>query len=233
MKLAGYTRLTSYITLRSGLHIGTGEKEAKGESAPVIESKRTGMPYIPGSSLKGKMRHLLEITYGRKETMPLDSGSPCCCGNCNICILFGSGNARTTHEPSRLIFRDCYLEEKSEELIRKVDLEDKPGVRIDREKGKAAERAVLPIKRVPEGCEFFMEISVRMFEKDNAEGIRKWLAQGLYLMEQDAIGGGGTRGSGQIEFNDIEFNGQKFVEDWREECKKMMTGMADVNVRLP
>lgn len=77
MKLKGYAQLVATLRLKSGLHIGKGEKVERGEPLPVMVSPRTGLPYIPGSSLKGKMRHLLELSYGRRETDPRDSGSPC------------------------------------------------------------------------------------------------------------------------------------------------------------
>ncbi|MFZ6017247.1 MAG: type III-A CRISPR-associated RAMP protein Csm3 [Nitrospirota bacterium] len=189
MKLKGYAQLAATLRLKSGLHIGTSEKVERGEPLLVMASPRTGLPYIPGSSLKGKMRCLFEITYGRKETDPKDDGSPCWCGKCQICLLFGSGSSKNTFEPSRLIFRDCYLTKSSEELLEKIKLEEKPGVRIDRTTGKAATGALFPMKRVPEGCEFSFEVSTRIFEGDNTDSIRQWLAMGLYLMEQDAIGG--------------------------------------------
>lgn len=215
MKLKEYGRLTATLRLKSGLHIGSGEKGHYGEPVSVLKSLQTQLPYIPGSSIKGKMRHLLEITFGKTT-----DGEPCSCGKCQICQLFGSGKANTTFEPSRLIFRDSFLTERSATLIEKIDLEKKAGVRIDRKTGKAAEKALYSLERVPEGCEFDMKISIRIFEKDKPESIKKWLAMGLFLMEQDALGGSGTRGSGYIEFDNIEFNGEKFKKDWRENCKK-------------
>lgn len=221
MKLSEYVKLEGTINLKSGLHIGTGEKGEKGEAVPVLKSLQNGLPYIPGSSLKGKMRCLLELVYGRVEKDPNDSGSPCWCGQCQICLLFGSGSSNKTFEPSRLIFRDSFLEEKSKTLLEKIDLEEKPGVRIDRDKGKAAGRALFPMERVPEGCEFKINISVRVFDGDDKDAVKKWLSMGLFLVEQDAIGGGGTRGSGHIEFTDVTFEGTPLDEGWREECKKI------------
>ncbi|MDD5007502.1 MAG: type III-A CRISPR-associated RAMP protein Csm3 [Syntrophorhabdaceae bacterium] len=231
MKLKDYARLSATIRLKSGLHIGTGEKPERGEPLNVMLSKRTGYPYIPGSSLKGKMRHLLEIAFGRVETDPKDKGSPCWCGKCQVCLLFGSGSSGKTYEPTRLIFRDSFLTEASEDLLEKIELEEKPGVRIDRLTGKAAGGALFPMKRVPEGSEFSMEISVRVFENDDIDAIRRWLATGLFFMEQDALGGGGTRGSGYIEFEGVQFNGVAFDADWREKTKKQKDGMADVQVK--
>jgi CRISPR-associated protein Csm3 len=219
MKLNNYAQLTATLRLKSGLHIGTGEKVERGEPLPLLESPRTRLPYIPGSSIKGKMRCLLELTYGRKGTDPKDAGSPCWCGTCQICLLFGSGSTKNTFEPTRLLFRDCYLTKASETLLEKIALEEKPGVRIDRTSGKAATGALFPMRRVPEGCEFNLEISVRIFENDDTDSLRKWLAMGLFLMEQDALGGSGTRGSGYVEFDNIKFEGKDFNKEWRENCK--------------
>ena len=196
-----------------------------------MESPRTKLPYIPGSSLKGKMRCLLEVTYGVKETNPKDSGSPCWCGKCQICLLFGSGNTETTYEPTRLIFRDCFLTKQSEELLEKIELEEKPGVQINRITGKVSPQALFSMERIPEGLEFNFEISARVFENDSKESLRRWLATGLFLMEQDALGGSGTRGYGQIEFNNIFFDGKEFPKDWRENCKKEKENLAGVQLK--
>jgi CRISPR/Cas system CSM-associated protein Csm3 (group 7 of RAMP superfamily) len=50
-------------------------------------------------------------------------------------------------------------------------------------------------------------------------------------MEQDAIGGSGTRGSGHIEFNNIFFDGKEFPKDWRENCKKEKENLAGVQLK--
>lgn len=232
MKLKDYVQVTATLRLKSGLHIGTGEKVDRGDALPVMESPRNGLPYIPGSSLKGKMRHLLELSYGRQETDPRDSGSPCWCGRCQICQLFGSGSSNNTFEPTRLIFRDAFLNEESEKLIEKIELEQKPGVRIDRTTGKAAKGALFPMKRIPDGCEFGFEISARVFEDDNIDALRQWLTAGLHLLEQDALGGGGTRGSGHINFLNIKFNGQDFPADWREQYKKTKDTLAGTKIKI-
>jgi CRISPR-associated protein Csm3 len=229
MILKGYAPLKATLILRSGLHIGTGEKNIeKGESLPVLVSPRTQLPYIPGSSLKGKMRNLLELAFGRQATVK--PGSPCSCGRCQICHLFGSASVSTTYEPSRLIFRDSFPNEATVKLLEKIDLEDKPGVSIDRETGKAAGGALFPMKRVPEGCEFTLEVSARVFANDDRQAIKKWLAMGLYLMEQDAIGGGGTRGSGHVEFKDVTFDGADY-KSWREDSGKERDNLQNQKIK--
>jgi len=231
MNLQSYVTMKAVLTLKSGLHIGTGEKVERGEPLPIIESMRTRLPYLPGSSLKGKMRCLLELAFGRQKTDPKDPGSPCWCGQCQICLLFGSGSAASTKEPTRLIFRDCHLSKESQDLLEKIELEEKPGVRIDRVTGKAATGALFPMKRIPEGCEFDLQISIRVFEEDEIQAIQKWLLAGLFLLEKDALGGGGTRGSGHIEFRDVSFDEQPVETDWRDICKRDHQHLTKVNIR--
>ncbi len=226
MKLLRYARLTATLGLKSGLHIGSGEKGHYGEPLSVIKSLSSQLPYIPGSSIKGKMRHLMEIIYGKTT-----DGKPCECGRCQICLLFGSGKSETTFEPSRLIFRDCFLTDKSRSLIEKMDLEKKAGVRIDRKTGKAAERALYSLERVPEGSEFNLDITARIFESDSADAVKKWLQSGLFFVEQDALGGSGTRGSGYVEFYSIKFDGKDFEDTWREDCQKEKDDLLDVQIK--
>jgi CRISPR-associated protein Csm3 len=86
----GRVRLSGLIRLRSGLHIGASKDsvEIGGIDNPVIKHPFTGEPYIPGSSLKGKLRFLLEWAFGtiRQDGMPGDTTinnrwmrrTPCC-----------------------------------------------------------------------------------------------------------------------------------------------------------
>lgn len=228
MKLKNYEKLEATLHLKSGLHIGTGKDPGKGEPIPVIESLNTGLPYIPGSSLKGKMRSLLELMYGRTETDPRNPGSPCWCGKCQICLLFGGGSASKASEPTRLIFRDSFLTDTSAGNFESIGLEEKPGVQIDRNTGKAAGKALFPMNRVPDGSDFRVEISVRVFEGDDEDAIKDWLEMGLYLMEQDTLGGGGTRGSGHIEIKDVCFMEKILDKKWKENCKKKVRASKDI-----
>ncbi len=59
-------KLTGIVELESGLHIGGGDDTMKigGIDNQVIKDINTNEPYIPGSSLKGKMRSLLEWHIG-------------------------------------------------------------------------------------------------------------------------------------------------------------------------
>ena len=66
MKLTRIQKITGTIELLTGLHIGSGNTEMHigGTDNPVIKNPVTQQPYIPGSSIKGKMRSLLEWEMG-------------------------------------------------------------------------------------------------------------------------------------------------------------------------
>jgi CRISPR-associated protein Csm3 len=61
------------VEATTGLHIGGGEGALAigGVDSPVIRDPITNRPYIPGSSLRGKMRSLAEKLYGAPQTFPV------------------------------------------------------------------------------------------------------------------------------------------------------------------
>jgi CRISPR-associated protein Csm3 len=65
-KLSHYVKATTVIKLKTGMHIGGPTEAVKigGIDNPVIRNPITQMPYIPGSSLKGRFRMALELKYG-------------------------------------------------------------------------------------------------------------------------------------------------------------------------
>ena len=73
MQLKNIQILTATLTLESGLHIGAGDSEIHigGIDNSVVKHPISGEPYIPGSSLKGKIRSLLEWKSGTVQEDPL------------------------------------------------------------------------------------------------------------------------------------------------------------------
>ena len=65
MKLKEIKEITATIEIVTGLHIGGNNDEIKigGIDNPVIKNPLTNEPYIPGSSLKGKIRSLIEWQF--------------------------------------------------------------------------------------------------------------------------------------------------------------------------
>jgi CRISPR-associated protein Csm3 len=201
----------------TGLHIGAGQDtiEIGGIDNPVIKHPLTGDPYVPGSSIKGKLRFLLEWAFGEiradghpwgfnENQAPLRPDDP-------VLRIFGTPAKREawTGGPTRLVVRDAALDPDWRK--RAVDhdalTEEKTEVVIDRIAGKAHDR-VGPrrMERVPAGAAFHIEAVFRLFDWDSDGGTRdhdclNWLLQALDLLEQDALGGSGSRGYGRVKFN--------------------------------
>lgn len=185
----------------SGLRIG-GTKESAGigeTDNPIIRHPITLLPYVPGSSIKGKIRSLLESKYS-PETQ--QSGLPCKCGKCKVCELFGCHDSKNIVSPSRLVFRDCPPTTETQEVWTNagVDSEVKTEVLIDRNKGLSYGR-IGPRKteRIPSGSSFEFKFSLRCFDKDPLKEYYKFLAEGFELLEKHYLGGSGSRGYGQVE----------------------------------
>lgn len=225
MQLERIHKITGTILLQSGLHIGAGKDavEIGGLDQPVIKNPLTNAPYIPGSSLKGKMRSLLEarLLAERPETRKhIESGKPCQCGsrNCPVCMIFGvSGSARKAEDlgPARILVRDALLDEKCEELFKSGNLpmEIKYENSINRNTGVAENPR--PLERVPAGVRFSFNLGFRVYKGDPAE-LMDWLFRGLRLVELDALGGCGSRGCGEVRFLDIAIDGQRRYDNLDE-----------------
>ncbi len=214
MKLQRIYRIQGTIKLLTGLHIGMGNQEIHigGIDNPVIKHPLTNEPYIPGSSIKGKMRTLLEYKLGKVR----DNGKPWYPESGNraeddpICRIFGSGDPKYPAGPTRLIVRDSYL---TGELKRRIDssdddltvydlLEGKWENSIDRKTGTALNPR--QTERVVAGTEFKLELIYRAFD-DKDESNFEYVKQALTLLENDALGGSGSRGYGKIKIEyDIE-----------------------------
>ena len=120
--------------------------------------------------------------------------------------LFGNATSDKKQKPSRVIVRDCDLV-NHKELLEKTEIpytEGKTEVVIDRITSAASPRQ---IERVPAGTIFDFEVVLRVFEDDEQALHLEILKQGLKLMENDALGGHGSRGSGRIKFYDLKIDG--------------------------
>lgn len=214
MKLESIKEITGTIILESGLHIGAGDMEMKigGVDNPVIKHPHTLEPYIPGSSLKGKVRSLLEMRSG---LMPHTDGAPVsvktlekCKNNkekadCEkILRLFGSSGAEVDIKlgPTRVSFSDCSLDKnwKEEATIRHwAFTEVKSENRINRIEGTAKDPRFS--ERVPAGAKFKFRVTLKQLGPNEAD-LEAFLLEGLKLLEMDALGGSGSRGYGRIRF---------------------------------
>lgn len=217
MKLEKIKHITGALRVVSGLHIGAGRDviEIGGLDQPIIKHPITSAPYVPGSSIKGKMRSLLEVYYfieNPKTRNFVGAGKPCGCGerDCPACVIFGSSGDKKnlTIGPSRLMVRDAMLCKSDQERFDKGELpmEVKYENIIDRVKGVAEHPR--PLERVPAGVAFDFNLSFKVFEGDDPS-LLNHVYQGLRLIELDALGGCGSRGCGQVSFENLLCDGQQ------------------------
>lgn len=260
--LLGKLRITSNILVETGLHIGGGGEnlDIGGLDKPVIRDPLTLAPYLPGSSLKGKLRSILERLHNKPLNRPGGSrvyiyssddiedgytevkGEPSIffegAKKCQISRLFGStgqncwikesiareqeltdNNTKTKEKdgktyarikgrnsPARLIVRDCHLQTESAEKLKKVDTglymtEWKFENSIDRITAAANPRQ---FERVPKGSIFEFEMVYTVEDKEQAVEDLKNMAIALAILEDDALGGHGSRGYGKIRFKNLQ-----------------------------
>ena len=186
-------RINGEIELLTGLHIGTGGEFAAigAADSPVIKDIITNESFIPGSSLKGKLRSMLGARYSIKNANGADD-------DCDeIKRLFGS-----VDKPSRLIFSDMTISNKDElnSLNVYTTTETKFENTINRLSGVANPRQ---IERTIRGCKYSMDIIYNLKEEDEALEDMKMLAEGFKLLEFDYLGGHGSRGYGKVKFNNL------------------------------
>lgn len=185
------------IELKTGLHIG-GTNAALNIGGPdkfVVRNPITNIPYIPGSSLKGKMRALVEIYNG--ESL---EGKPTNNPNHKAGALFGVSSDNKQGHASRLVVRDADLDTSSCDFTN-TDLpytESKTEVAIDRVTAKANPRT---FERVPAGAKFKLNMVLNIFEGEDEVQLRKTLKQAIKLLEDDYLGGHGSRGYGQVKID--------------------------------
>lgn len=200
-----YKKIEGTIHCLTGLRVGSS-KDSIGiaeTDSPVIRDPFTHLPYIPGSSIKGKLRSLLEVDRHQYT----DEGKPCDCGNCSICQLFGCGSVRNTKKPTRLIFRDAFVTAESriklEQLGDSAFVEEKSETAIDRRTGTAKTGSLRTGERVPAGTEFDFSFTIRFFDEDkpHKSEFYKTLADAFEMLKKDYLGGCGTRGYGQVEIS--------------------------------
>ena len=222
-QLTGITTIQATLELVSGLRIGAGDSEMRigGVDNTVIRHPHTQAPYIPGSSLKGKMRSLLEWRSGAVKEAPLgypdlqNASGAVQAEVKHILQLFGisGGDAKLGKEmqelgPSRLSFWDCNLQAEWEKEIRdnnQMLTEVKSENRINRISGVAEHPR--QTERVPAGARFDFRLSVKRLAGDG-DALLTTVLQGLKLLELDSLGGSGSRGYGKVKFVGLTIDGQ-------------------------
>ncbi|MBR5972695.1 MAG: type III-A CRISPR-associated RAMP protein Csm3 [Paludibacteraceae bacterium] len=219
-KLIKKIKINTTIELLSGLHVGGSKENVQigGIDNPVIRTGEDNQPYIPGSSLKGKMRCLLEQIYGIPEVGGgrnvefVNKTDECK----SIINLFGFADDK---KPSKLIVRDAMLTPDSAERLRNCENLDMPYTEgkwenfIDRVKGTAEHPR--QTERIPAGVSFDVEFVINVWNDDNADDLLKLLKKGINALENDYLGGSGSRGYGQIQFGELRMTELSESNNWK------------------
>ena len=226
LTFVGKLVLEGEIQCQTGLHIGAGKGslEIGGADNPVVKDA-FGVPYIPGSSLRGRLRSLLEQTLGlavpselvylskRKgqEVRIHHSDRP----DDDVCVLFGRNPGRVekvsgetieavTATPARLTVYDAPLVLESITPQMRENLDDeltelKSENAVDRITSQANPRT---LERVPAGARFRLRIVLDVLCNEDKPLVAR-VAEGLRLLEDDSLGGGGSRGNGRVAFSGL------------------------------
>lgn len=232
MKLTTIEKITGMLELVTGLHIGSGNNEMHigGTDNPVIKHPFTGEPYIPGSSIKGKIRSLLEWELG---VVGLTDGHPLGFKHIGklqganqekakiLLKLFGgapeggSASEALVKEigPTRLAFWDCPLDKewvaernRRNQLLTETKMENM----IDRIRGVAEHPR--NTERVPAGARFEFALTIRHHD---SEDLLPTVWRGLKLLELTGLGGSGSRGYGKVRFASLVLGGRDVLPEVR------------------
>ncbi|MEM2919116.1 MAG: type III-A CRISPR-associated RAMP protein Csm3 [Candidatus Altiarchaeota archaeon] len=239
-KFLGNILISGLIKCETALHIGGMIEgyEIGGMDNPVIKDPISGFPYIPGSSIKGKLRSLLEWSQGLVITKKEESkeeekekvkevGEVHICDNpkCPVCRVFGTpAEIERKIGPTRILVRDAYPDDDTKKILEKLQSEKglpkaewKTENVINRITSKATPRT---IERVPQGSKFRFEIVYGIYQVYAEKNIidleyLKYLFEAMRLLEDSALGGFGSRGSGKISF-EFEKILLKKISDYEE-----------------
>lgn len=220
--LLGKIIIGADIEVLTGMRIGGSKSGLKigGIDLNVITDP-WGKPYIPGSSLKGKLRSLAEKkvaatnpSFWNLRTKAQLSGHRCENEtqylSCPVCKIWGIAGDKEMNIPTltRLYVSDCYLDESSitNEMKSNLELEyteAKYETAIDRIKGTALHGSLREIERVPAGARFKdAELIYNVFEEEDKK-LLKHVFEAIELLEHDYLGGMGSRGYGRVRFSNI------------------------------
>jgi len=213
--LYGRVFIECEIETKTGLHIGGAESSLAigGVDNVIIRDPLSGRPYVPGSSLKGKMRSQMEKFHGLSQNQKIgrDVYIHTCksaeeYAGCVACHIYGVPGEADFSTSTRLVVRDVQLTDESAAKLdaAKTDLpfsEVKWEAAIDRVTSAATPRQM---ERVPAGAVFGpAELVYSIYEGADIKRFAN-VIEGLQLLEDDYLGGSGSRGSGKVAFRNIK-----------------------------
>jgi CRISPR-associated protein Csm3 len=187
------------IDILTGMHIGGSSAfSAIGAvDSPVVKDTLTGLPLLPGSSLKGKMRTLLARSENSELIKdPNQDVEP-------ILRLFGSSK-KDNIKAGRLLFSDAVMSNWSE--LEKRGLRSSTEVKFENTISRLTAVAnPRQIERAVRGSHFPLELIYEVNSQSDEEIIKdmELIAKGFKLLQYDYIGGSGSRGYGKIAFKNL------------------------------
>ncbi|MEM2841530.1 MAG: CRISPR-associated RAMP protein Csx7 [Candidatus Bathyarchaeia archaeon] len=197
-KLEERVIINGTLTLLTPLHIGSPKTEIDLEKVdmPVLKDTQ-GQPYIPGSSLKGKIRSEAE-RIARKEgkTVCTPPNTKKMCGTitpnnlCICCRIFGTAGENMS-VASKVRFRDAYPH------ARVIETMTRAGIAMDRERGVVAQGALYSIEAIPQGTRFGFEMVTENLAKDEW----KLLKAAINSFADAGLGGSVSRGMGKVKLD--------------------------------
>jgi CRISPR-associated protein Csm3 len=226
-KLIEKVFISGTIIAKTGMHIG-GSKTALdigGIDLNVIKNAK-GVPYIPGSSIKGKLRSILAREEGSIAVRPdksIPQGAKTDRDCKQIVEIFGDANDKAAlGTPSRLIIRDAFLqmdhfnkEKEGSGIFSELELEyteSKWENTINRLTGTAEHPRQL--ERVPAGACFNFCFIYNVMDDGKKESHLKEIIRAMRILEDDYLGGQGSRGYGQIKFENVSIE-KKSIDHYK------------------
>ncbi len=230
MKLLGYLNLTGVLTCETGLLIGGNDSFGIGgiDKAMIRQSFQGNRPYLPGSSLKGKMRNLLEQALKKR----IKDGEVHSCNQpaCEVCRIFGAGKTEDVQSLTRLIVRDAKLIAAKDDapaqaqsaladyLERVAEYQRQHGsyveIKTENYINRKTGAAVAPrrFERVPAGMKFAVDLVYRVFETDGGQTenldlkLFSNVVHAFDLLRWEYVGASGSRGYGRVNFSDLRLS---------------------------
>ena len=220
----GKIEITGKIELLTGMHIGASDSFAAigAIDSPVIKDPISGLPIIPGSSFKGKMRTLLARQYNKDSLASYDDDDE------RIIRLFGASKSKSNGNPvsARLLFSDVVMENLDEVKQHGADLptEAKEENNISRATAIATPRI---IERVIKGAKFPIQLIYNITDESQVVEDFETIANGIKLLQYDYIGGSGSRGYGRIDISDLEMDVVigDLDDDLHDKCQSILEGI--------
>lgn len=214
-------KIQGTVEVITGMHIGGSSAfSAIGAvDSPVMRDVKSGLPMIPGSSLKGKMRTLLAKSYNTSWSNDINNDDE------KIRRIFGH-SIKKIAQRGRLLFSDMIMSNEKE--LRSLGLNSITEVKFENTISRTAAIAnPRQIERVVRGSKFLLDLIYDVENVEEAVEDFAVIAEGFKLLQYDYIGGHGTRGYGKIAFHDLKVSTVlgDFDDAHLAECQKYLDGV--------